>query len=173
MNDVDLSSTSSCDLSASILSDPGHGHKIDEKVHGLMRNGLISSLQLLGQFSGLLHPPELVQDAANSAAAKAANASSKQMRGNDSIGVGDHDVLVKCGGNMRHLIVEACIARRLVDTSAYFWPGYVLTSVLSIPDSSMKEMSPWSVFMEGGALTASLVSSLVATPATSRDRKII
>ncbi|XP_010044349.2 mediator of RNA polymerase II transcription subunit 33A isoform X2 [Eucalyptus grandis] len=166
MNDVDLSSTSSCDLSASILSDPGHGHKIDEKVHGLMRNGLISSLQLLGQFSGLLHPPELVQDAANSAAAKAANASSKQMRGNDSIGVGDHDVLVKCG-NMRHLIVEACIARRLVDTSAYFWPGYVLTSVLSIPDSSMKEMSPWSVFMEGGALTASLVSSLVATPATS------
>ncbi|KAK2631065.1 hypothetical protein EUGRSUZ_L03466 [Eucalyptus grandis] len=157
MDNVDLSSTSSYDLSVSILSDPGHGHRIDEK--------------LLRQFSGLLHPSELVQDAANRAAAKAANASSKQMRGNDSIGVGDHDVLVKCGGNMRHLIVEACIARRLRDTSAYFWPGYVLTSVLSIPDSSMKEMSPWSVFMEGGALNASLVSSLVATPATRYQKR--
>ncbi|KAF7852282.1 hypothetical protein BT93_L4576 [Corymbia citriodora subsp. variegata] len=142
MDDIDLSSTSSCDLSASILSDPGHGLRIDEKVHGLRRNGFISSLQLLGQFSGLLHPPELVQDAANSAAAKAANSSFKQMKGNDSTGVVDRDVMVKCGGNMRHLIVEACIARRLMDTSAYFWPGYVPTSELSIPDSSMKEMSP-------------------------------
>ncbi|KAI6698743.1 hypothetical protein NL676_018862 [Syzygium grande] len=167
MDDIDLGSTSSCELCASSLSDPGHGHRIDEKVYGLRRNGLISSLQLLGQFSGILHPPELVQDAANSAAAKAANSSSKQMKGNDSIGLGDDDVLVKCGGNMRHLIVEACIARRLMDTSAYFWPGYVPTSVLSIPDSSMKEMSPWSAFMEGDALTASLISSLVATPATS------
>ncbi|KAF8041799.1 hypothetical protein BT93_A0407 [Corymbia citriodora subsp. variegata] len=167
MDDIDLSSTSSYDLLASILSDPGHGNRIDEKVHGLRRNGLVSSLQLLGQFSGLLQPPELVQDAANSAATKAVNASSKQMEGNDSIGVGDCDVLVTCGGNMRHLIVEACIARRLMDTSAYFWPGYVPTSVSSIPDSSMKEMSPWSVFMEGGALTASLISSLIATPATS------
>ncbi|XP_048141883.1 mediator of RNA polymerase II transcription subunit 33A-like isoform X2 [Rhodamnia argentea] len=166
MDDIDLSSTFSCDPSACILSDLGHGHRIDEKVHGLRRNGLISSLQLLGQFSGLLHPPELVQDAANSAAAKAANFSSKQMKGNDSVGIGDHDVLVKCGGNMRHLIVEACIARRLMDTSAYFWAGYVPTSVMSIPDSSMKEMSPWSAFMEGGALTASLINSLVATPAT-------
>ncbi|KAI6698742.1 hypothetical protein NL676_018861 [Syzygium grande] len=167
MDDIDLSSTSSCDPSESFLSDPGHGHRIDEKVHGLRRNGLISSLQLLGQFSGLLHPPELVQDAANSAAAKAANSSYKQMKGNDSIGVGDCEVLVKCGGNMRHLIVEACIARRLVDTSAYLWPGYVPTSVFSIPDSSMKEMSPWSAFMRGSALTDSLISSLVATPATS------
>ncbi|KAK3444706.1 hypothetical protein EUGRSUZ_A00858 [Eucalyptus grandis] len=167
MDDIDLSYTSSCDLSASILSDPGHGHMIDEKVHELRRNGFISSLQLLGQFSGLLYPPELVQDSANSAAAKAAVFTSKQMNGSDSISVGDHDVLVKCGGNMWHLIVEACIARRLIDTSAYFWPGYVHTSVLSIPDSSMKEMSPWSAFMEGGVLTASLISSLVATPATS------
>ncbi|KAL3753268.1 hypothetical protein ACJRO7_000634 [Eucalyptus globulus] len=167
MDDIDLSYTSSCDLSASILSDTGHGHMIDEKVHELRRNGFISSLQLLGQFSGLLYPPELVQDSANSAAAKAAVFTSKQMNGSDSISVGDHDVLVKCCGNMWHLIVEACIARRLIDTSAYFWPGYVHTSVLSIPDSSMKEMSPWSAFMEGGVLTASLISSLVATPATS------
>ena len=97
VDDIDLSSTSSCDPYASSISDPGHGHRIDEKVYGLRRNGLISSLQLLGQFSGLLHPPELVQDAANSAAAKAANSSSKQMKGNDSIGLRDDDVLVKCG----------------------------------------------------------------------------
>lgn len=67
---------------------------------------------------------------------------------------------------MRHLIVEACIARNLIDVSAYFWPGYVSDSLESLLDSSPKEISPWSVFMEGAPLTESLISSLITTPAT-------
>ena len=67
------------------------------------------------------------------------------------------------GANMRHLIVEACVARNLVDTSAYFWPGYVS----SLP----VEISPWSMFMEGAPLNASLINSLIKTPA-SRYNKV-
>lgn len=56
-------------------------------------------------------------------------------------------------GNMRHLIVEACIARKLIDTSAYFWPGYVAVSATSLTDSSLVQVSPWSTFMEGSIST--------------------
>ena len=54
--------------------------------------------------------------------------------------------------------MEACAARNLVDTSAYFWPGYVS----SLP----VEISPWSMFMEGAPLNASLINSLIKTPAS-------
>lgn len=71
------------------------------------------------------------------------------------------------GGNMRHLIVEACMARKLIDASAYFWPGYVpAASVILTLDPLTQPMSPWSSFMEGAPLTGSLISSLVKTPAT-------
>lgn len=42
---------------------------------------------------------------------------------------------MNCSGNLRHLIVEACIARNLLDTSAYFWPGYVHARSNHIPHS--------------------------------------
>lgn len=67
---------------------------------------------------------------------------------------------------MRHLIVEACIARKLIDTSAYFWPGYVSASVISMSDSSPIQGSPWSTFMEGAPLTGPLIDALIAIPAS-------
>lgn len=48
-------------------------YKHDTKSNGLMKLGLISSVQVLGHFSGLLCPPALVVDAANQAARKAAS----------------------------------------------------------------------------------------------------
>ncbi|XP_030962646.1 mediator of RNA polymerase II transcription subunit 33A-like [Quercus lobata] len=70
---------------------------------------------------------------------------------------------------MRHLIVEACVARNLVDTSAYFWPGYVSASIISLSDSLLVEISPWSTFMEGAPLNASLINSPIKTPASSLE----
>lgn len=67
---------------------------------------------------------------------------------------------------MRHLIVEACITRKLIDTSAYFWPGYVSDSVGSLLDPLSFYGSPWSTFMEGAPLSAALVNSLISTPAS-------
>lgn len=62
--------------------------------------------------------------------------------------------------------MEACIARGLMDTSVYFWPGYVSTSVMSLSDSSPLEKSPWLTFMEGTPLNNSLINSLTVTPAS-------
>lgn len=73
---------------------------------------------------------------------------------------------------MRHLIVEACITRNLIDTSAYFWPGYVSTSATSQSDTSAVEKSPWATFMEGEPLNCSLVNSLSTTPASRYNGKI-
>lgn len=70
------------------------------------------------------------------------------------------------GGNLWHLIVEACIARKLMDTSVYFWPGYVSTSGLSFSDAAHVEKSPWSAFLEGTQLNDSLINSLMVTPAS-------
>lgn len=72
---------------------------------------------------------------------------------------------------MRHLIVEACIARNLIDTSAYLWPTYVSTPMISVSDSLSAEESPWSIFMDGAPLHGSLVNSLITTPA-SRYHKV-
>ena len=66
---------------------------------------------------------------------------------------------------MLHLIVEACIARNLIDTSAYFWPGYVGPSALSRDSTSVQD-SPWSTFLEGAPLNGSLKNSLMVTPAS-------
>lgn len=62
--------------------------------------------------------------------------------------------------------MEACIARNLVDTSAYFWPGYVSAPVVGLADFSPVQRSPWSEFMEGAALDDSLINSLLITPAS-------
>ena len=69
-------------------------------------------------------------------------------------------------GNMRHLIVEACISRNLLDTSAYFWPGYVNTRSSQVPRSASSQVVGWSSFMKGSSLTPSMVNALEATPAS-------
>lgn len=73
--------------------------------------------------------------------------------------------LFLAAGNLWHLIVEACIARNLLDTSAYSWPGYVTAYDSQIPCSISNDMSGWASLMKGSQLTPELVNVLVATPA--------
>lgn len=75
-------------------------------------------------------------------------------------------LLFLAAGNMQHLIVEACIARNLLDTSAYLWPGYVNARSNQIPRSVSTQMSGWSSLMKGSPLTPSLTNALAATPAS-------
>ncbi|GMH10069.1 hypothetical protein Nepgr_011910 [Nepenthes gracilis] len=144
--------------------------------HMSRKQGLISSLQLLGHFTGLLHPPAAVVGAANSAAVRSAHFIANSKKTKDGLHqrscsgtyVQAVNSLQFAEGNMRHLIVEACIARNLMDTSAYLWPGYVSPSlVTSVLDTLSVQSSPWTTFMDGASLTGSLVNALVATPASS------
>ncbi|KAI9152792.1 hypothetical protein LWI28_001261 [Acer negundo] len=146
----------------------GYVQGMDEKSLAPRKQGLISSLQVLGNFTGLLCPPASVAGVANSAAAKASSFISISKNAKDCSGSGSpSDTPLNSGGNMRHLIVEACIARNLIDTSAYFWPGYVSASVVALPDLSSVQKSPWTAFMEGASLDGSLINSLFSTPASS------
>uniref|UniRef100_A0A7N0V9N6 Mediator of RNA polymerase II transcription subunit 33A n=2 Tax=Kalanchoe fedtschenkoi TaxID=63787 RepID=A0A7N0V9N6_KALFE len=132
------------------------------------QQGLVSSLQNIGQFTGLLCPPPSVVGAANNAAAKAANFVSGSKNVNMGMrGSGHNDMNLKAGGNLRHLIVEACIARNLLDSSAYLWPGYVPTPAISPGEASPTQRSPWLTFMEGAPLKGSLIGALISTPASS------
>ncbi|WRX30694.1 hypothetical protein QQP08_023181 [Theobroma cacao] len=70
------------------------------------------------------------------------------------------------GGNMRHLIVEACSARNLSDSSAYFWLGYV-SSLMVSSELSLVKKSTWFSVMEGDPLNGHLVNSFLTTPASS------
>lgn len=74
---------------------------------------------------------------------------------------------------MRHLIVEACIARNLIDTSAYIWPGYVSAPIISLSDSSSLDKSPWLMFMEGAPLNGSLIDHLIMNPASRYDKSLV
>ncbi|OWM74192.1 hypothetical protein CDL15_Pgr008505 [Punica granatum] len=135
---------------------------------GNRRNDLMSSLQMLGDFQGLLTPPRSIVSAANQAAAKA-------MLFLSGINVGSSyfecvnvkDMPLNCSGNMRHLIVEACIARNLLDTSAYFWPGYVNGHINQMPPNFPTQVPSWSSFMKGAPLTPALINALVSSPASS------
>ncbi|KAH1070118.1 hypothetical protein AAZX31_03G133200 [Glycine max] len=134
------------------------------KCHG----ELITSLQLLGDYESLLTPPQLVLVEANQAAAKAIVFLSGNPVGSGCFKyMSTNDMPMKCSGNLRHLIVEACIAKKLLDTSAYLWPGYVNTCSNQIPCSISNHVSGWSSLMEGSQLTPALVNVLVATPASS------
>ncbi|KAF2287843.1 hypothetical protein GH714_002939 [Hevea brasiliensis] len=140
----------------------------DKKVPGKCHNDLVSSLQLLGDYQGLLSPPQSVVSAANQAAAKA-------MLFISGINVGSanfecinmNDMPINCSGNMRHLIIEACIARHLLDTSAYFWPGYVNGCINQITHSVPAQVPGWSSLMKGAPLTPVMISALVSIPASS------
>ncbi|XP_066398304.1 mediator of RNA polymerase II transcription subunit 33A-like [Miscanthus floridulus] len=131
------------------------------------RQGLISSLQDLIQYSGLLVPPSSVVNAANAAASKAAifKANYKTGVGNSSL-MDQTDSSMKAAGNMLHLIIEACISRKLIDASAYLWPGYVVPSG-TLKDTALPQESPWLNFMKGSRLSGPLIDALVATPASS------
>ncbi|CAF2153243.1 unnamed protein product [Brassica napus] len=66
------------------------------------------------------------------------------------------DMPINCCGNMRQLIVEACIARNILDTSAYSWPGYANGRINQIPQSLSSEAPCWSSFVKGAQLNAAM-----------------
>ncbi|GFP97857.1 mediator of RNA polymerase ii transcription subunit 33a [Phtheirospermum japonicum] len=108
---------------------------------GKRREDLVSSLQRLDDFEDLLTPPSLLCSLANQAAAKA-----MMFLSGISVGSGHFndmsldDMPVNCSGNLRHLIVEACIARNILDTSAYLWPRYVKGRCNQIPRNISGQM---------------------------------
>ncbi|KAJ3684239.1 hypothetical protein LUZ61_013403 [Rhynchospora tenuis] len=131
------------------------------------KQGLVACLQSLTHFVSLLDPPQPVVRAANDAATKAAIAVMEFKKENTNMMV-PQNYSTKAVGNLLHLVVESCMARDLIDTSAYFWPGYVIP--FRVPeDSDMTpiEECPWSNFMQGAPLTGSLQSVLMAIPAPS------
>lgn len=151
----------------------GFSEREDNQASRSRRHELVSSLHQLGEYEGLLTPPSSIASIANQAAVKAImylsglNVSSGYL---DSVSVSD--LPINCAGNMRHLIVEACIARNLLDISAYTWPGYVNARINQIPRVS-GQITGWSSLMKGSPLTSALVNALVSSPASSRDRENI
>ena len=78
----------------------GCGHGNDDNDHALRKQGLISSLQVLGHFTSLLCPPTSVVNAANIAAAKATSFMFNSKNVKDGItGGGCSDALVKAGNH--------------------------------------------------------------------------
>ncbi|CAI0466405.1 unnamed protein product [Linum tenue] len=137
------------------------------KVPGSRRNDVVSSIKLLGDYHSLLSPPHSVLSLANQAAAKAMLLVSGISVGSAYLDcLSMNEMPVKCSGNMRHLIVEACIARNLLDTSAYFWPGYVNGHINHIPNAP-PQMPGWSAFLKGAPLTPIMINAMVSTPASS------
>ncbi|KAF3457211.1 hypothetical protein FNV43_RR01868 [Rhamnella rubrinervis] len=129
----------------------------EKEVQGKRHNDLVSCLQMLGDYQGLLAPPQSLVYMVNQAATKA-------MLFVSDISV--EDMSIKCSGNMRHLIVEACIARNLLDTSAYFWPGYVNGSINKRPHDEPIQVSGWSSFLKEDTLTPVMMNALVSSPAS-------
>ncbi|CAN6328728.1 unnamed protein product [Urochloa humidicola] len=137
--------------------------KLDGGMVSTIKGELVSSLQILVQFCVLLSPPPATVHLANTAARKAAVVVSNLKIGNENMySSSKNSSSIKAVGNMLHLIVEACIARNLIDTSAYFWPGYVVP----LEESSHAQESPWSSLIEGSSLME-LKDALMVTPASS------
>ncbi|KAJ9171928.1 hypothetical protein P3X46_015225 [Hevea brasiliensis] len=167
-------------LAVANIIEEEEGELIDETEHsptdqmkekqglGKCRRGLITALQLLGDYDSLLTPPQSVTSVANQAAAKATLFISGVNSSNSYYeSMSMNDMPINCSGNMRHLIVEACIARNLLDTSAYFWAGYVNAHSNQIPRGVLGQIPGWSSLMKGSPLTPSMINILVATPASS------
>ncbi|KAK9068995.1 hypothetical protein SSX86_013111 [Deinandra increscens subsp. villosa] len=156
---------------SALIEENEHGKmhmQSETQVFGNCRKSLVSSLQQLGDFEALLTPPSSVTSLANQAAAKAMFFFSGLGVGSGYLdGVSLNDMPVTCSGDLRHLIVEACIARQLLDTSVYLWPGYAKghTNQLSHPIAG--QMPGWSSLMKGSPLTPPMVQALVSTPASS------
>ncbi|KAF3320361.1 mediator of RNA polymerase II transcription subunit 33A-like protein [Carex littledalei] len=140
----------------------------------IRRLGLVTSLQVLGQFSALLTPHPVFVTLANEAATKAAVFISNANPNIKASNIFHHLTYylffllnLYCVGNILHLIVEACIARNLIDTSAYFWPGYVVPTTQLPKEPHLTRDTPWRAFMGGAPLTASLEKFLTITAAPS------
>nr|XP_017226911.1 PREDICTED: mediator of RNA polymerase II transcription subunit 33A-like isoform X2 [Daucus carota subsp. sativus] len=129
-----------------------------EQFRGKRSRDLVFCLQSLGDYQALLNPPESVVSAANQAAAKAMMFVS---------GIKVEETTINCSGNLHHLVVEACITRNLLDTSAYLWPGYVKGPSEQICLSVPAQASGWSSFMKGSPLTPTVINALVSSPASS------
>nr|XP_043623980.1 mediator of RNA polymerase II transcription subunit 33A [Erigeron canadensis] len=133
------------------------------------RMELVSSLQSLGDYQSLLTPPQSVIPAANQAAAKA-----MILISGINVGSSAHfdlssmkDMAINFSGNLHHLIVEACIARNLLDTSAYYWPGYVTGRINQIPHGVPAQVPGWSTLMKGAPMSPVMMNALVSEPASS------
>ncbi|CAK8541974.1 unnamed protein product [Lathyrus sativus] len=138
-----------------------------EQIRGKRRGELIASLQLLGNSQYLLTPPQTVLMEANQAAVKATKFVSQNPVGTGHLeSLTMDDLPTNCSGNLLHLIVEACIARNILDTSAYYWPGYVNPRSNQIPSSISNHVDGWSSLMKGSKLTPGLVDVLTETPAS-------
>ncbi|KAL3647907.1 hypothetical protein CASFOL_008875 [Castilleja foliolosa] len=132
-----------------------------------LREDLVSSLQQLDDFEELLTPPPPVSSLANQAAAKAMMfLSGVSIDSGHLDNMSLNDMSINCSGNLRHLIVEACIARNVLDTSAYLWPGY-LKGRCNHPRNISGQMPGWSSLLKGLPLTPPMISVLISTPATS------
>ncbi|KAK3016179.1 hypothetical protein RJ639_007019 [Escallonia herrerae] len=144
------------------------GNQFKEHVPGNRRRDLVSSLQSLGDYQSLLPPPQSVISAANQAAAKAMMFTSGMNIGSAYFEcISMKDMPINCSGNLHHLIVEACIARNLLDTSAYFWPGYVNGHLNKLPHNIAAQVPGWSSFMKGAPLSPLMLNTLVSAPASS------
>lgn len=140
-----------------------------KQVEGTRRGDVVSCLQNLGDYQSLLTPPQAVTSAANQAAAKAMMFRSGINTNNSYFEcINTKDMPTNCSGNLHHLIVEACIARNLLDTSAYFWPGYVNGRMNQLPHSMPTQVPGWSSFMKGAPLSPAMTNALVSAPASSR-----
>ncbi|XP_077232002.1 mediator of RNA polymerase II transcription subunit 33A-like isoform X2 [Tasmannia lanceolata] len=140
----------------------------DKLEAGEKHKDLVSCLQILGDYGGLLTPPQSIVSLANQAAAKAMMFVSGLNIGNGYFEcISMNDLPLNCSGNLRHLIVEACIARNLLDTSAYFWPGYVSGRINQVPHTVPGQVPSWSTLMKGAPLIPSMINALVTTPASS------
>ncbi|KAL3812720.1 hypothetical protein ACJIZ3_013988 [Penstemon smallii] len=145
-----------------------YGLGCKSRVSEKRRMDLIFSLQNLHDYQSLLTAPQSVIPAANQAATKA-------MLIVSGINVGTAyfecismaDLPINCSGSLYHLIVEACIARNLLDTSAYYWPGYVNGRINQLPHSVPTQVPGWSSFMKGAPLVPVMLNALVSTPAPS------
>ncbi|XP_022930272.1 mediator of RNA polymerase II transcription subunit 33A-like isoform X2 [Cucurbita moschata] len=143
-------------------------HWKEKKAPGECRNELISSLQILGEYQSLLIPLQGVISACNQAAAKAMMFISGISVSNAYLEcINMKDMPMNSSGNMRHLIVEACIARNLLDTSAYFWQGYVNGCINQMPQSIPPQAPGWTAFMKGAPLNHIMINALTSTPASS------
>ncbi|KAL8047834.1 hypothetical protein ABFX02_07G025200 [Erythranthe guttata] len=142
--------------------------EIKHRISGKRRMDLIFSLQNLHEYQSLLTPPQSVISAANQAASKAMMFISGITVGTayfDSIST--MDMPIDCSGTLHHLIVESCIARNLLDSSAYLWPGYVNGHINQLPHNVPTEVPGWSSFLKGASLTPVMINALVSTPASS------
>ncbi|KAG0480467.1 hypothetical protein HPP92_011325 [Vanilla planifolia] len=153
---------------AKLVNEVEQSNQSQEKRGGKRRKDLLSCLQILGDYESLLVPPPSVISAANQAATKAMIFVSGLPIGSgylESTNINCNSI--NCSGNLWHLIIEACISRKLVDTSAYFWPGYAGEKMKPIPHTVPGQVPGWSALMKGAPLTPPLLTALSRSSASS------